>query len=80
MVKVRLSKQGSKKNTFYRIVAMEEGRARGGKTLDTLGYWYPKKKSVSIDKKKLAHWVSLGAQTTKALEKLIKDTKYERTS
>jgi len=50
MVKVRLSKQGSKKNTFYRIVAMEEGRARGGKTLDTLGYWYPKKKSINIDK------------------------------
>lgn len=75
MVKLRLSRQGSKNNTFYRIVAMEEGRARGGRTLDTLGYWYPMKKSVSIDKKKLAHWVSLGAQTTQALEKIIKDTK-----
>lgn len=74
MVKVRLSKQGSKKNTFYRIVAMEEGRARGGRTLDTLGYWYPMKKSVSIDMKKLANWVRQGAQTTKALEKLIETT------
>ena len=74
MVKLRLTKLGSKKNTFYRIVAIEEGRARGGRTLDTLGYWYPKKKSVSIDKKKLAHWVRLGAQTTKGLEKVIKNT------
>ena len=74
MVKLRLSRQGSKKNTFYRIVAIEEGRARGGRTLDTLGYWYPKKKSVSIDKKKLTHWVRQGAQTTQALEKIIKTT------
>jgi len=71
MVKVRLLQVGAKNNLIFRIVAIEESRAREGKALDVIGYWYPKKDKVEIDKKKLEYWVGRGAQVTRAVEKII---------
>jgi len=71
MVKVRLSKVGAKNTRIYRIVAIDHRRAREGKALDTIGYWHPKKDSLSINKKKLDYWISRGAELTPAVEKII---------
>lgn len=71
MVKIRLARGGAKKNPYYRIVAIEEGKSRGGKSLEILGYWYPKKNLLNISNKKLKKWVSNGAQITKSVDKLL---------
>ncbi len=73
MIKIRLARGGAKNAPFYRIVAIEEGRKRGGKPLDILGYWHPKKDVKKINKEKLSNWKKRGAKTTKAVEKLIAD-------
>ena len=44
MVKNRLRRMGSAKQPFYRIVAADARKARGGRFLDTLGYYDPLKK------------------------------------
>ncbi len=73
MIKIRLARGGAKNNPVYRIVVIEAGRKRGGKALEVLGYWHPKKNVKQISKDKLKHWVSMGAKTTKAVDKLLED-------
>ena len=71
MIKIRLTRGGTKNKPFYRIVAIEESRKREGKPLDILGYWHPAKDTKKIDKKKLKFWIERGAKVTKAVEKLL---------
>lgn len=71
MIKIRLSRTGAKNDPHYRIVAIEHSRKRGGKALDILGYWYPKKGTKKIDKKKYAEWVKKGAKPSRAVAELI---------
>ena len=70
MIKIRLDRRGAKKAPFYKIVAVEESRKRGGKALDIIGYWNPQTNDKKIDKKKLEEWVKKGAQITKAVKEL----------
>lgn len=72
MIKIRLSRGGAKNNPFYRIVAIEKSRKRSGKPLEVLGYWYPVKNDLEIDKTKLKKWVEKGAQINDSVKKLIK--------
>ena len=72
MIRIRLARGGTKNKPFYRIVAIEKSRKRGGKALDILGYWDPIKDVKKIDKKKLKEWLSKGAKISKAVDKLIK--------
>lgn len=71
MIKIRLSREGSRNNPFYRVVAVDEQRKRSGKSLDVIGYWHPAKNDKKIDKKKLNEWIDKGAMVTKAVEKLL---------
>jgi small subunit ribosomal protein S16 len=71
MIKIRLSRGGRKNNPVFRIVAIEQNRKREGKPLDIIGYWHPTKNIKKINKQKLAHWISLGAQKTQGVEKLL---------
>jgi len=72
MIKIRLARGGVKNKPFYRIVAIEESRKRGGRPLDVIGYWNPQKDELKIEKDKLKEWVDKGAQKTAAVEKLLK--------
>jgi small subunit ribosomal protein S16 len=71
MIKIRLTRKGATNNAFYRIVAIEEGKKNSGKVLEILGFWHPKKGVKSLDKDKVAAWVTKGAQKSKTIEKLL---------
>ncbi len=73
MVKIRLTRAGSKNNTFYRIVAADVRAPRDGKFIEILGYYDPTKEPnvVKLDKEKYDSWVSKGAQTTERVRKII---------
>jgi small subunit ribosomal protein S16 len=74
MLKIRLAQTGTKNRKSYRIVAIEEGKRRDGKNVEVLGFYNPlvKPAQVKIDKKRMDYWVSVGAQITDAVAKLIK--------
>ena len=72
--KIRLRLIGKKKRPFFRIVVADESTKRSGKVLESIGYFDPttKPSTVKIDEKKFKKWLSLGAQPTEAVRKLIK--------
>lgn len=71
MVVIRLSRQGSKKRPFYRIVAADKRRARDGRFIDLLGTYDPRTKAFALDGERYKHWVDHGAQPSETLARLV---------
>ncbi len=73
MLKIRLTQTGTTNRKTYRIIAIEEGKRRDGKAVETLGYYNPlvTPAQIVIKKDRVAYWVSQGAQLTPAVEKLL---------
>ena len=73
MVKIRLSRVGTTNQGKYRIIVADEQAPRNGKFLEIIGQYNPTVKPVFVDLKKerYSYWLSVGAQPTMAVEKLI---------
>ncbi len=73
MVKLRLKRMGSKKQAFYRIVAMDARTKRDGKAIEELGFYDAVKQPavVKIDKEKAMKWLLEGAQPTDTVKNLF---------
>ena len=74
MVKLRLTRMGSKKAPFYRIVAIDSRKARDAQYLDKIGYYDPTKEPaiVNIDSEKALAWLAKGAQPTATVRSILK--------
>lgn len=73
-VKFRLSRFGSKKKPFYRIVVADERSPRDGRFIERVGSYDPLKDPVEIqlDREKIKSWYQKGAKPTKTVENLFK--------
>lgn len=73
-VVIRLSRHGSKKKPFYRIVAADENFPRDGRFLEILGTYNPKDKEAkgSVNKERIDFWKSKGARTSETVGQIIK--------
>lgn len=73
MVKIRLMQTGSKNKRSYRIVAIDESKRRNGRHIEILGFYNPNMKPpmVSVKHDRVKYWVSVGAQYTPTISKLI---------
>ena len=73
-VKLRLTRMGAKKAPFYRIVAIDERKARDGQYLDNIGYYDPTKQpaEIKVDSEKALNWLANGAQPTETVRALLK--------
>jgi small subunit ribosomal protein S16 len=73
LVKIRLTRVGSKKRPFYRIVAADSRSPRDGKFLEILGYYDPRSEpnKIEIKKDRIDKWLENGAQYTRRVEKII---------
>lgn len=74
MVKIRLTQTGTTNRKTYRVVAIEEGKRRDGKAIETLGFYNPlvTPAQISLKKDRIEYWVSKGAQVTPAVATLLK--------
>jgi small subunit ribosomal protein S16 len=74
LLKIRLSRTGSKKKPSYRIVVIEGSRARDGRFIDLLGHYDPKKNpsKLKLDREKYNHWVSKGATPSETVKSFLK--------
>jgi len=76
MVKIRLSRGGSKKRPFYHVVATNSKSSRDGKYIERLGYYNPgatdKEEGININQERLAYWESVGAQLSDRVKNLVK--------
>ena len=73
MVVIRMRRAGSKKRPFFRIVVTDSRAARDSSFVEILGHYNPRTKPalVDINKERLAHWVSKGAQPSDSVRTLI---------
>ena len=72
MVVVRMSRQGSKKRPFYRIVAADKRCARDGRFIELLGTYDPRTKEFRLDGDRYQHWLKNGAQASETVASLVK--------
>jgi len=73
-VKFRLSRHGSKKKPFYRIVVADSRSPRDGAFIERVGSYDPLKEpaEISLDKDKVKDWYKRGARPTRTVENLFK--------
>ena len=73
-VKVRLTRSGSKKHPFYRVVAINSDTRRDGRPLDFLGYYNPNTNpaDVKLDQEKIDKWLATGAEMSATVRSLYK--------
>jgi small subunit ribosomal protein S16 len=74
MVRIRLTRLGTHKKPFYRIIVADSRKPRDGAHLEQLGYYDPltEPKNVKIDLARVDHWISVGARPSETVERLIK--------
>ena len=76
-VKLRLARAGSKGRPFYYVVAASSRSPRDGRFLQKMGWYNPllpkdSPERVKIDDEKVKHWLSVGAQPTEVVKRLLK--------
>ena len=75
-LKIRLSRGGSKKRPFYRIVVAEAAAPRDGRYVERIGHYNPmlakdNDQRLAIDGERVKHWIGLGAKPTERVQKLL---------
>ena len=73
MVKIRLRRQGAKKNPSYRVIVADERSPRDGRFIEELGYYNPLSNPVEIkiNVEKANEWIKKGAQPTETVKSLL---------
>ncbi|MCB0032555.1 MAG: 30S ribosomal protein S16 [Anaerolineales bacterium] len=75
MLKIRLSRRGKKKQPTYRVVVADVESKRDGRYVELIGWYNPLTNPASfrIDEGRALHWLSVGAQPTDAVNRLLKN-------
>lgn len=72
MLKLRLTRMGSKKRPVYRIAAMEALSRRDGKAVAYLGNYYPLEEGkVTLKEEEIVKFLMNGAQPTRTVKSLL---------
>lgn len=73
-VRIRLSRKGTKKKPFYRIVAADIEAPRDGRFLETLGTYNPMTEPAAIVLKqdRIQYWLDQGAKPSTTVASILK--------
>jgi small subunit ribosomal protein S16 len=74
MVRIRLRRQGAKKQPTYRVVVADQHSPRDGRILENIGFYNPTTdpETVTIDAERASYWLSVGAQPSEGVARLLK--------
>ena len=76
MVVIRLSRGGSKARPFYNIVVADKRNRRDGRYLERIGFYNTMargaEESLRLTQDRLTHWLSVGAQPSDTVARLMK--------
>ena len=75
-VRIRLSRGGSKKRPFYKVVAADQRAPRDGSFIEKLGTFNPllpkdHAERLVLDVEKVKSWLAKGAQPTERMQKML---------
>lgn len=70
---IRLTRMGSKKRPFYRLVVLESASRRDGRPLEFLGHYNPMTDpaEIVIDKEGVDKWLKQGAKPSDTVRSLL---------
>jgi small subunit ribosomal protein S16 len=73
MVAIRLTRTGSKKKPFYRIIVTDSRTARDSSYVEVLGHYNPRTTPETMDLKRdrFDHWLKAGAVPSDTVRTLI---------
>ncbi len=79
MVVIRLTRRGSHKAPFYRIVVADQRKKRDGRIIEQVGTYDPAgdPSIVEINLEKIDEWIKNGAQPSERVAKIIAQAKGE---
>jgi small subunit ribosomal protein S16 len=68
-----LSRKGSKKNAFYRIVVADSKSPRDGRFIESIGYYNPmtEPSEIVINEERAVSWMKMGALPTNSVKRLF---------
>jgi small subunit ribosomal protein S16 len=74
VLKIRLNRMGAKKRPFYRIVAIDSHKARGGKFVEVLGTYnsIEKPAQITLDEEKIFVRLDQGAELSETVASIFK--------
>ena len=72
MLKLRLKRNGRKRQPSYRLVIMENTNRRDGRPVDEVGYYNPITKESYLNEQKIKKWLNFGVQPTETVLQLLK--------
>ena len=75
-VKIKLKRLGKKKNPQYRIVVADSRTARGGRSIEEIGIYQPRREPslIQVDSERAQYWLGVGAQPTEPVLAILKVT------
>ena len=74
MVAMRLTRIGSKKRPYYRIVVIDKRKARNGRFLEVLGQYNPlaNPAQVELNSERAQYWLSKGAEPSDTVRSILR--------
>jgi small subunit ribosomal protein S16 len=75
-VKIKLTRLGKIRNPQYRIAVADSRTRREGRAIEVIGRYHPKEDPslIEVDSERAQYWLSVGAQPTEPVLKLLKIT------
>ena len=76
MVRIRLRRQGAKKQPTYRVVVADQRSPRDGRFIENIGFYDPRADppTIRIKADRALHWLGVGAQPSDAVLRMLKKT------
>lgn len=74
MLKLRLKRNGRKRQPSYRLVIMETTTRRNGRPIDEVGHYNPITKESYFNTEKITKWLNYGVQPTETVFQLLKNS------
>jgi len=75
-VKIKLTRLGKIRNPQYRISVADARTRRDGRSIEVIGRYHPKEEPslIEINSERAQYWLSVGAQPTEPVRKLLQIT------
>jgi small subunit ribosomal protein S16 len=72
-VKIKLKRLGKIREPYYRIVVADSRTKRDGRAIEEIGKYHPKLEPslIQIDSERAQYWLSVGAQPTESVQRLL---------
>ena len=75
-VKIKLKRMGKIRAPYYRIIVADARTKRDGRAIEEIGKYHPKVEPslIEVDSDRAQYWLSVGAQPTDPVRKLLEIT------